>query len=969
MFKKIVAGILLLWPFLAIAQTLPTPAAERMQGVEKRKGLLENSLVSKVPFKSIGPTIQSGRVDDLEVSPEDPTHFYVAYASGGLWKTENNGQSFDPIFDNEAVMTIGDIAVDWNPDSSVRVIWVGTGEVNSSRSSYAGAGMFRSADGGKTWEQRGLEETHHIGRVVLHPNDSNTLWVAALGHLYSPNAERGVFKTTDAGATWRKVLFVDENSGAVDLVIDPKDPNTLYAAIWHRERRAWNLMEAGAGSGIYKSTDGGETWAKVSAEGSGFPDGEGTGRIGLAIGVKDGNPLVYAILDNQNRRPKSADGKTDELTKDALRSMTKDAFLKLEKDKVKTYLSSNDFPEKYTVDKVFEMVKNGEITPLALVEYTEDANSQLFDSPVVGAEVYSSTDGGKSWKKTHDSYLDDLFYSYGYYFGQIRVAPQNADRLYVFGVPILKSEDGGQSWKSIGGDNVHADHHALWVNPKRPGHLVLGNDGGINISYDDGEHWVKCNTPAVGQFYAVAVDMAKNYNVYGGLQDNGVWTGPHSTTPSVDWHDSGKYPFKSILGGDGMQVAIDSRDNETVYTGFQFGNYFRVNRSTGESVGITPKHDLGERPFRWNWQSPIHLSQHNQDILYMGSNKLHRSMNQGQDWETISGDLTNGGVKGDVPFGTLTTIHESPKKFGLVYTGSDDGLVHVTRDGGNTWANITAGLPNGFYVSRIQASSAELGRVYVSLNGYRNDNFEAMVFASENYGETWQRLGTDLPLEPVNVVKEDPKNPNLLYLGTDHGLYVSLDRGQHFMQMNNPDSLGGLPAVSVHDLVVHPRENELLIGTHGRSLYLADVSDVQALVDSVLEKSLYSFDVPKIKFRSNWGNIRNSWSEKSPEPDVHLSVFTKTNGKLKITVQSGDLKLKTWETAVTHGLNYPEYHGEISETAVTVFAKQLNEKSKKEEKQIAMEKAKNGKYYLPKGSYKIVYEKDGKKVETKFLIE
>jgi photosystem II stability/assembly factor-like uncharacterized protein len=960
MLKNILLAIVATLPVLLAAQTLPTPAAERLAGVEKRKSLLEKSLVSQVPFNSIGPTIHSGRVDDVEVWEQDPTHFYVAYASGGLWKTENNGQSFDPIFDNEAVMTIGDIAVDWTNN----IIWVGTGEVNSSRSSYAGAGMFRSADGGKTWQHRGLEETHHIGRVVLHPANPNILWVAALGHLYSPNAERGVFKTYDGGLTWRKVLFVDENSGAVDLVIDQKDPNTLYAATWHRERRAWNLVEAGPGSGIYKSTDGGENWVKISGSGSNFPDGDGTGRIGLAAGTKNGSTVLYAILDNQNRRPKEATEKTDALTKDQLRSMTKDAFLKLDKEKVKTYLTDNGFPKKYTADKVFEMVKKGEITPLALVEFTEDANSMLFDTPVVGAEVYVSTNGGKSWIKTHEGYFDDLFYSYGYYFGQIRVAPQNADRLYAFGVPILKSDDGGKSWKSINGDNVHADHHALWANPNRPGHLVLGNDGGINISYDDGEHWIKCNTPAVGQFYAVAVDMAKNYNVYGGLQDNGVWTGPHTYEADVNWHDSGQYPYKSIMGGDGMQVAVDSRDNETVYTGFQFGNYYRVKRSTRESERITPQHDLGERPLRWNWQTPIHLSQHNEDILYIGSHKLHRSFNQGKDWEAISGDLTNGGIKGDVPFGTLTTIHESPKKFGLIYTGSDDGLVHVTKDGGNNWANISAGLPTGFWVTRVQPSSVELGRVYVSLNGYRNDNFEAMVYVSENYGDTWRRIGNDLPQEPVNVVKEDPKNPNLLYVGTDHGLYVSLDRGQSFMLMNKD-----LPAVAVHDLVVHPRENHLVVGTHGRSMYLADLKEVQLLVDSILQKNLYAFEVPKVRYRSNWGNLRNSWTQNAPEPEMELAVFTKTSGQLKITVMMGELKLKSWELDVTHGLNYPEYHGDVSEGAVTAFAKQLNEKKKKDEKEIVVEKAKNGKYYLQKGSYKVVYEKDGNKATANLVIE
>lgn len=950
----------LLLPFFLAAQVLPTPASERLASSEKRKSLLEKSLVSKVPFKSIGPTIHSGRVADLDVWERDPSHFYVAYASGGLWKTENNGQSFDPIFDNEAVMTIGDIAVDWQRNT----IWVGTGEVNSSRSSYSGVGMFRSDDGGKTWQHRGLEESHHIGRVVLHPTDPNTVWVAVLGHLYSPNPERGVYKTTDGGNTWRRVLFVNENSGAVDLVIDPKDSNTLYATTWHRERRAWNFVEAGAGSGIYKSTDGGETWAKISANSSGFPDGEGAGRIGLAAGVKEGKTIVFAIIDNQNRRPADAAEKHEGLTKDELRTMSKDSFLKLDKDKVKEYLRSNGFPEKYGVDKVFEMVKKDEITPLALVEYTEDANSLLFDTPVVGAEVYASTDGGATWKKTHDGYLDDLFYSYGYYFGQIRVAPQDADKLYIFGVPVVKSSDGGKTWKSIDGDNVHADHHALWANPNRPGHLVLGNDGGINISYDDGKHWVKCNTPPVGQFYAVAVDMAKDYNVYGGLQDNGVWTGPHNYRPGVAWHDTGRYPYKSLLGGDGMQVAIDSRDNETVYTGYQFGNYYRIKKNTGESESITPEHNLGERPLRWNWQTPIHLSQHNQDILYIGSNKLHRSFNQGNDWEAISPDLTKGGLKGDVPFGTLTTIHESPKKFGLIYTGSDDGLVYVTKDGGNNWSNISANLPSGYWVTKVQASSAEVGRVYVSLNGYRNDNFESLVFVSDNYGETWKRIGVDLPAEPVNVVREDPQNPDLIYVGTDHGLYVSLDRGQNFMMMNHE-----LPAVAIHDLVVHPRENELLVGTHGRSLYLADVKEVQQLRDSILQKNLFVFDIPKLRYRGNWGNAWSAWSEEAPEPDVKLAIFTKTSGKLKVTVMLGDLKLKTWEVDVIQGLNYPAYHAEIDENAVTALAKQLNEKKKKDEKPVEVKKAKNGKYYLQKGSYKMVFEKDGQKIETKLVLE
>ncbi|HFA52166.1 MAG TPA: glycosyl hydrolase, partial [Bacteroidetes bacterium] len=584
----IITTLLFLPLFLFSQQINPayTPAPERLQNSDKRKAMLEQSLVKNVPFKSIGPSVFSGRVADVDVRPENPTFFYVAYASGGLWKTENNGQSFTPLFDNEAVMSIGDIAVDW-PNNSV---WVGTGEVNSSRSSYSGVGMFKSTDGGETWQHKGLPESHHIGRVLVHPSDPNTVWVAVLGHLYSPNEERGIYKTTDGGETWNRVLFVDENTGAIDLVIDPQNPNILYAATWHRERRAWDFVESGEGSGIYKSIDGGNNWTLLSTSESGFPTGKGAGRIGLDAAVKNGKTILVAVIDNQNRRPKE-DKKEKGLTKDALRDMSAEAFLKLEEKDIEKYLKDNNFPKKYTPKKVKKMVRKHEIKPAALAEYLDNANAQLFDTPVVGAEVYSSDDGGLTWAKTHEGYLDDVYYSYGYYFGQIRVAKQQPEKLYIFGVPILVSEDGGKNWQTINSPNVHSDHHALWVDPARNGHLILGNDGGINISYDGGENWVKCNTPSVGQFYHIAVDMEQPYNVYGGLQDNGSWYGPHTFKASTRWHATGHYPYRSFAGGDGMQTAVDTRDNNTIYGGFQFGFYFRINKKTGKKKRITPRHD------------------------------------------------------------------------------------------------------------------------------------------------------------------------------------------------------------------------------------------------------------------------------------------------------------------------------------------------------------------------------------------
>ncbi len=938
-----------------------TPANERIESHKKKAVLLEKSFVANVPYRSVGPSVHSGRVADLDVRQDDPSHFYVAYASGGLWKTENNGQSFTPIFDGEMVMTIGDIAVDWERN----VVWVGTGEVNSSRSSYAGAGMFRSADGGKIWEHKGLPESHHIGRVLLHPTDPNTLWVAALGHLYSTNPERGVYKTNDGGNTWRRVLFVDGNTGAVDLLADPLDPNVLYATTWHRERYAWDFVESGTGSGIYRSDDGGETWSLLTRNGRGFPTGKDMGRTGLAANVQNGKTILFAVNDNQVRRPKeAAKDKKDVLTKDQLRTMPPSVFLKLDKKMVEKYLKDNRFPEKYDAEKVMDMVRKNEIKPAALVEFLEEANAAHFDTEVTGAEVYRSDDGGKTWQKTHDGYLDDFYYSFGYYFGQIRTSPHSPDRLYLLGVPIITSGDGGKTWKSINQDNVHVDHHALWVNPRREGHLVLGNDGGVNISYDGGENWIMCNTPPVGQFYTVAVDMEKPYNVYGGLQDNGVWYGPSNYKAGTGWHANGQYPYKSLLGGDGMQVAIDSRDNNTVFTGFQFGNYFRIDRRTGKRERISPAHALGERPLRWNWQTPIHLSVHNQDILYIGSNKIHRSLNQGKDWQTLSGDLTKGGKPGDVPYGTLTSIHESPLKFGLLYAGSDDGLIHRSMDGGHTWTNITGSLPPDLWVSRVQASQHAEGRVLLSLNGYRWDDFRSLIYLSDDHGATWKRIGTDLPLEPVNVLKEDPKNPDLLYVGTDHGLYISLDLGKNFMLMNKD-----LPAVPVHDLVVHPRDNDLVLGTHGRSIYIANVEHVQLLVDSILAQPLFVFDPGKTRYRSNWGNPWSTWSTEAPEPEVLFPVFTDKPGTLKVSVHFGDLALKNWTMDAAKGLQYVAYNATFQEDAVEEYERLLNEKRKKGEDEINIEQAKNGKYYLQKGSYRIVFEKDNIQKETTWTIE
>ncbi|MFV8225198.1 WD40/YVTN/BNR-like repeat-containing protein, partial [Christiangramia aquimixticola] len=559
-------------------------------GLDKKQALIKNSVVKNIPLKNIGPTVMSGRITDLAVNPDDPTEFYAAYATGGLWYTNNNGTSFTPVMDNSPTQNIGDIAVDWKNGT----IWVGTGEVNASRSSYAGIGLLKSEDKGASWEYMGLPDSHHISRVLINPENSDEIIVGVTGHLYTPNKERGIYKTTDGGKTWSNKLFINEQTGIIDIAVNPDNFNEMYAAAWDKDRKAWDFRESGANSGIYKSTDAGNTWSLITTKGSGFPTGEGVGRIGISVFDDE---TVYAIVDNQDRRKEkdTKEKKSSGLQKDDFDKMKKSEFLKLEEDQLEDFLRDNNFPKKYTAASVKDLVKKEEIEPKEISLYLEDANSRLFSTPVIGAQVYKSIDGGKTWKITHEDHLDDLYYSYGYYFGMIHVDPQDKDAIYVYGVPILKSKDGGKTFSSIDAENVHADHHALWINPNRSGHLIDGNDGGINISYDDGENWMKNNSPSVGQFYTVNIDNQKPYNVYGGLQDNGVWTGPHTNTEGVDWHSSGDYNFKSIMGGDGMQVEIDNRNPDIVYTGYQFGNYFRINRKTGDMTFIQPKHELGER--------------------------------------------------------------------------------------------------------------------------------------------------------------------------------------------------------------------------------------------------------------------------------------------------------------------------------------------------------------------------------------
>uniref|UniRef100_UPI004047D858 VPS10 domain-containing protein n=1 Tax=Polaribacter sp. TaxID=1920175 RepID=UPI004047D858 len=912
-----------------------TSASQVQESLNQKETLTNNSIVKNIAFNNIGPTVMSGRVADLAVNPNDPTEFYVGYASGGLWHTTNNGITFTPVMDNSQTQNIGDIAVDW----TTKTIWVGTGEKNSSRSSYAGIGLLKSTDLGKTWQNMGLPDSHHVSRIIINPNNVNEVLVAVIGHLYSPNEERGIFKTTDGGKTWKKTLYINENTGVIDLAFAPNKFKTMYAASWERDRKAWNFVGNGSKSGIYKSTDGGETWKNIS--GNGFPIGDGVGRIGLA--VYDENN-VYALHDSQfDYVEKKRNGKKAPealaLNEDAFKKISVEEFVNLDNKQIDAFLKSHGYQDKYRAANIRNFVASKALAPGEVPAFLK--NSQLTNTvaEVTGAEVFFSSNGGRSWSKKNKEKLS-LYSTYGYYFGEIRVDPQDKKAIYILGIGLQKSKDGGETFTDIGKENVHSDHQAFWVNPKRSGHLINGNDGGVNMSYDDGESWNKLNFAAVGQFYAVFADNEKPYNVYGGLQDNGVWFGPHNARVDNRWHGSGQNPFRSIMGGDGMQVQVDRRDHNIVYTGSQFGSYARLNLANGKRASITPRNKVKGETFRFNWQTPILLSPHNQDIVYFGSNKLHRSLNQGDDWETISDDLTSGEKKGNVAYGTLTTISESPFKFGMIYIGTDDGHIQLTTDGGVSWQKLSSSMPQNLWVSRVIASKHKQERVYATLNGYRWDDFTPYVYVSEDYGKTWKNIGKNIPTSSVNVIREDPENSEILYLGTDNGLYVSFDQGSNWHPFSN-----NFPNVAVHDLVIQPEAKHLVVGTHGRSIYTADISLLQKVTNKILAKDFHLFDVEAIKHSSNWGRAR--FGRFAPAPNVDISYFSNSAKKSTVKIYSDKILVATLNTKLEKGLNAMSYDLQFSNHGKKDF-----EKGNK----VSIDKADNGNYYLPKGKYVINFE-------------
>lgn len=783
----------------------------------------------RFPWREIGPAVFGGRIVDVDLSSRD--HMLVASASGGLFQSHNHGTTWECIFQHEGTTSIGDIALD---PADPKVIWVGTGEANNQRSSYWGDGVYKTTDGGETWTNTGLHDSHHIGRIVVDPADSNRVFVAALGHLYTPNEERGLYRTSDGGETWECVLHLGEDVGVVDVVIDPSDSSRIYAASYERRRRAWDFDGNGPGSAIYRSLDGGDTFEKLEG---GLPSGD-IGRIGLALYPQD--PMViYASVGNQNKeviddtpppafKTRFKDGALE------VRSVLKDSgaeALGLEKDDVLLRFGEVELNSslagvlalaryKGSEDKIEVVYRRGD--EQHTLETTADELLRIPEwkpkTRTIGGEVYKTTDGGDSWTKVNEKPAGG---SPAYYYGQIRVDPNDSDVLYITSVPLIKSTDGGVTWSGNIANNVHVDHHAVWIDPDDSDFVVLGNDGGLHLSYDAGETWRQVANLPMAQFYAVGVDMSVPYNVYGGTQDNGTWGGPSRSRSS---RGIGNHEWYSVGGGDGFYSVPDPRDPSTVYAESQFGFLYRRDVENWRTKSIRPRPAEGEDAYRFNWNSPIVVSHHNSEIIYFGGNRLFKSLNRGDDWPIRSEDLTTADpvkLEGNVPHCTLTTIAESPFDPNMVLTGSDDGLVHLTRDGCLTFENLAGrfpGVPTGYWVNRVEFSPHDKDVAYVAFTGYREDDFRAFLYRTDDGCETWTSISDGIPDEAVNVVREDPKVPNVLYVGTELGAHLSMDGGKTWSRLGS-----GLPTVSVYDLVVHPRDAEVVAGTHGRGFWILDV--------------------------------------------------------------------------------------------------------------------------------------------------
>ncbi len=745
------------------ARVQSTDPALRLKGFEQHLEMKKNSPFKDLKWQFAGPTNVGGRCIDVDVvAPKGKNYtIYVASASGGLWKTENEGTTWEPVFEQAASTTIGDVSI---APSDPNIVWIGTGEANIFRSSQAGCGVYKSTDAGKTWQHIGLADTYTIPRILIHPNNPDSVYVAASGHEWTFNPDRGVYKTTDGGKTWQKVLSVSSEAGAIDLVMDPKDSETLFAATWQRIRLRWNDPRNKpdyTGSGIHRSADGGKTWKQIN---SGLPEPKYRGRIGIDI-ARSNPSVLYALVDN------------------------------------------------------YEIARAADSTRL-------DSYGRPMGAVIKGAMIFRSDDRGESWKQvsgltdTTKQYMERHSATYGWVFGQIRVDPNQENTVYSMGLGLNVSTDGGKTFKPLRG--MHGDHHGLWIDPENSNYLVNVNDGGAYVSYDKGKNWRSfIDRMPTTQFFDIAYDMDTPFRVYGSVQDYGSYRGVIDLSKGRD-----KIPavrFDPAPGGEGSSHAINPENPAIVYSAGFYGTIARSDVVKGTTKRLLPRTYEEEPRLRGQWIAPFVISPHNPDIVYHGMQYLLRSLDRGNTWEQISPDLTYNTTSemGDISYHTLSSISESPLKYGLVYVGTDDGKIHMTRDGGKRWQEIMDGLPYQKWISRIVASSFEMGTVYMTQNGKRDDDFTPYVWKSTNYGKTWTDISKGIPLGPVNVIREDPKNKNILYVGTDCGVYVAADGGKTWNVLGT-----GLPMTYVLDLVIHPRDNIIAIGTHGRGVWVLDANKI-----------------------------------------------------------------------------------------------------------------------------------------------
>jgi len=838
-------------------------------------------LLRNVAFREIGPTRQGGRYVDFAVVEATPRIFYVANASGHLWKTENNGVSFRPLFENEAVASLGAVAVS---QSDPNTLYLGTGEANNSRSTYWGDGVYKSTDAGQTWTNVGLKESHHIGRIVIHPTDPNTAYVAALGKLYSENEERGLYKTVDGGKTWTKSLAIKiegRDIGVVDVAMDPKNPMVLYAATYDKVRRPWTFAESGPGSGIYKTTDAGKTWTKLAG---GLPLGW-LGRIGISVARTDPN-TVYAVIEN-----------------------------------------------------------SGMLTPEQQKRFAEGFGT-VGGGP---AQMFRSDDAGKTWRQVAPAPAPPAAAAGAgaggrgagggrggfdggnppYYYGQVRVDPTDKETVYVLSVGWSRSRDGSRTWQGMG---FGGDNHALWINPRDGNHLLLGYDHGLGVSFDAGQTWLRPDNLPGAQYYAVGFDMEVPYNVYGGLQDNGSQKGPSTR------RGGGTIPFEewtTVGGGDGMYNVVDWADSRWLYNESQFGVIQRVDQVTGESTSIRYNRPQGQDPLRFNWNAPILVSPHNSNVIYHGAQIVLRSPFRGNTWEEISPDLTvndpaKRGGGGNITFATITSLDESPIVPGLLWVGTDDGNVQVTRDGGRNWTNVRdriTGHP-GYWVSRVVASNAAAGTAYVTVTGLRNDDFRPFIWKTTDFGQTWSSIAGNLPQEAINVVRESPRNADVLFVGTDLGVYATIDGGRSWTKMRGaPLQVAGggrgggggaagaaarprglLPTVPAYDMKIHPRDRELIVATHGRGIWIADISEIEELTPAVLAADAHLFEVdPVIDWITGQRKLVSSinFAGISRPTDMGIGYYLKNEatGDVKVRIYDGSRMIAELDGPKTAGVN------------------------------------------------------------------